>query len=105
MKKSSFGTATAEDVAAGVTFTSSSGYAISGTAIHPTVIEEISVVAQENIAAGDTVYVESNSNAYVALSGSISLLSGNTISIGYAPSAIVLGESGEVKIIAHITCS
>lgn len=105
MSKSSFGTATAEDVIAGKTFTSSSGYAISGTAIHPTVIEEISVAAQENIVAGDTVYVESNSNAYVALSGNISLLSGNTISIGYAPSAIALGESGEVKIIAHITCS
>ena len=105
MKKSSFGTATAEDVAAGVTFTSSSGYAISGTAIHPAVIKEISVTAQENIVAGDTVYVESNSNAYVALSGNISLVSGNTISIGYAPYAIALGDSGTVKVIAMVTCS
>lgn len=105
MKKSSFGTATAEDVAAGVTFTSSSGYAISGTAIHPTVIEEISVVAQENISAGDTVYVESNSNAYSVLSGNISLTSGSTISIGYATSAIVIGESGTVKVITNVTCS
>lgn len=105
MNKSSFGTATAEDVIVGKTFTSSSGYAISGTAIHPTVIEEISVVAQENISVGNTVYVDSNLNAYLTSSGNISLTAGSTISIGYVTFAIAMGESGTVKVIANVTCS
>lgn len=105
MKKSSFGTATAEDVAAGKTFTSSSGYAIAGTAVNMAVQQEISVAAQEAISAGATVYVTTDSNAYVASNGDVSLASGNTVYIGFAPTAIAMGESGTVKVVATVTCS
>lgn len=105
MNKSSFGTATADDVAAGKTFTSASGYAISGTAVNMAVQEEISVAAQEDISAGATVYVTSGSNASMAANGNISLASGSTVYIGFAPTAIATGESGIVKVVATVTCS
>ena len=105
MNKSSFGTATADDVAAGKTFTSSSGYAISGTAVNMAVQEEISVAAQEDISAGATVYVTTNSNAFMAANGNISLASGSTVYIGFTPTAIATGESGTVKVVATVTCS
>ena len=105
MNKSSFGTATADDVAAGKTFTSASGYAISGTAVNMAVQEEISVTAQEDISAGATIYVTTDSNAYVASNGNVSLVSGNTVYIGFAPTAIATGESGTVKVVATVTCS
>lgn len=105
MNKSSFGTATADDVAAGKTFTSSSGYAISGTAVNMAVQEEISVAAQEDISAGATVYVTTNSNAFMAANGNISLASGSTVYIGFASTAITTGESGTVKVVATVTCS